>query len=96
MHENNDIEKINNIIENVRDNIYDYNLKNMFSNVDLLILKISDCINLEKISQDQISVFNTILENINICIQNKDYQLLADILKFRLKDFLENIKFKDR
>ena len=42
---NNDVEKINNRIENIRDNIYDYNLKAMFSNIDSLILEISNCVN---------------------------------------------------
>ena len=41
--------------------------------------------------KEKINGFNTILENINISIQNKDYQLVSDILKFQLKDFIENI-----
>ncbi len=87
----NDMDKVNNIIENIRDNIYDYNLKDMFSNIDSLIFEISSCVNLEEMPKDKINVFNTILENINISIKNKDYQLLSDILKFQLKDFVENI-----
>lgn len=87
----NGVEKINNRIEDIRNHIYDYNLKVMFSNIDSLILGISNCINVEEISKDKINVFNTILENINMSIENNDYQLLSDILKFQLKDFLENI-----
>lgn len=88
---NNCVEKINNKIEDIRDNIYDYNLNAMFNNIDSLILEISNCVNLEEMPKDKINVFNTILENINISIQNKDYQLVSDILKFQLKDFIENI-----
>ncbi|MBP2033809.1 hypothetical protein J2Z42_002516 [Clostridium algifaecis] len=87
----NHTDKINNRIENIRNNIYDYNLKEMFSDIDALILEISNCINLEKISEDKVNVFNVILGNINTAVQNKDYQLVSDILKFQLKDFMENI-----
>ncbi|WP_010237121.1 hypothetical protein [Clostridium arbusti] len=88
---NNCMDKIKNRIENIRDNIYDYNLKIMFSNVDSLILEISNCINLKEMPKDKVNILNTILQNINISIQNKDYQLVSDILKFQLKDFIENI-----
>lgn len=88
---NNCMDKIKNRIENIRDNIYDYNLKTMFSNVDSLILEISNCINLKEMPKDKVNILNTILQNINISIQNKDYQLVSDILKFQLKDFIENI-----
>jgi len=87
----NDVEKINNIIEDIRNSIFDYKLKSMFSDIDLLILEISNSVNLEKMPKDKINIFNTILENVNISIRNKDYQLVSDILKFQLKDFIENI-----
>ena len=87
----NNVEKINNRIEEIRDHIYEYNLKAMFSNIDSLIIEISNCVNFEEISKDKINVFNTILENINISIQNNDYQLLSDVLEFQLKDFIENM-----
>ena len=87
----NDVEKINNIIEDIRNSIFDYKLKAMFSDIDLLILEISNSVNLEKMPKDKINIFNAILENVNISIRNKDYQLVADILKFQLKDFIENI-----
>ena len=88
---NNYVEKISNKIEQISDNIYDYNIKVMFNNIDSLILEISNCINLEGISEGKINVFNTILENINISIRNKDYQLISDILNFQLKDFMKNV-----
>ena len=87
----NDINRISNKIENIRDSIYDYNLKAMFNNIDSLIIEISNYVNIEEMPKDKINVFNTILENINISIQNKDYLLVSDILKFQLKDFIENI-----
>lgn len=87
----NDIDKINNIIGDIRDYISEYNLKAMFTNIDSLILEISDRIDLDGISKEKIGILNTILQNINTSIQNKDYQLTSDILKFQLKDFLDNI-----
>lgn len=87
----NDIEKIIIKIDDIRDNIYDYNLKDMFSNIDSLILKLSNCGSLKIIPKDKTSDFNAILDNINISLRNSDYQLLSDILKFQLKVFLENI-----
>ena len=87
----NDINRISNKIENIRDSIYDYNLKAMFNNIDSLIIEISNYVNIEEMPKEKNNVFNTILENINISIQNKDYLLVSDILKFQLKDFIENI-----
>lgn len=87
----NDMEKLNSIIEDTRENIYDYNLKAMFCNIDSLILEMSNSIKLEEIPKDKINIFNNILENINISIRNKDYQLLSDILQFQLKKFVGNI-----
>lgn len=85
------VEKINRKIEDIRSDIYDYNLKDMFNNIDSLVIEISDCVNLKEMPKDKINIFNTILENINISIQNKDYQLVSDILKFQLNSFIENI-----
>lgn len=87
----NGIDKVCNMIDKIRDNIFDYNLNEVFINVDSLILELSKYESLELIPKEKISGFNTILGNINLSIQNKDYLLLSDVLKFQLKDFIENI-----
>ena len=87
----NSVDKVYNMIDKIRNNIFDYNIKEVFNNIDFLIHEISNYVNLEIIPEDKINVFNTILQNINLSIQNKDYLLLSDILKFQLKDFVENI-----
>ncbi len=87
----NGIEKICDKIDKIRNSIYDYDLKNVFTGLDDLILHILDYLNSEKLNEEKNIVFNAILENINSSIYNKDYMLLSDILKFQLRDYLEKL-----
>ena len=87
----NNLENIYNMIEKIRDNILVYDLNEVFINVDSLIQEISNSTSLESMPEEKIKVFNTILENLMVAMKNQDYLLLADVLKYQLKDFIENI-----
>ncbi|EHJ01505.1 hypothetical protein CDLVIII_5014 [Clostridium sp. DL-VIII] len=75
----------------IKENIYEYNLQEVFNNIDSLIPELSNYIMSKELAEVDTKIFNDILLNITIAMENKDYQLLADILNFQLESFLENI-----
>ncbi|MCY6483669.1 hypothetical protein OW763_04815 [Clostridium aestuarii] len=74
-------------IKQIRENIFDYRVDEFINDTVSLIDELSkDLKNL--INEDEVK-FNEIINYINISLQNKDYLLLADILKYELAPLLK-------
>lgn len=84
-------DKIIIVINNIRNNILEYNLNLVFIEVNGLITELLTYAQSERIPQEKVNDFNTILMELVTSFENKDYLLLSDILKYKLIMFLENI-----
>jgi hypothetical protein len=75
-------------IDEINQDIYDYKISIFTDRIIRLLENISQCIQTggDEVKQN----FNSILNYINISLENKDYLVLADILKYELKKFIED------
>lgn len=73
-----------NTIKSIREKIYEYNIKNALNDTVLLI----ESLNLQLSDNNRLK-YNEIVKYIVLSMENKDYELLSDILKFELEPFLD-------
>lgn len=88
------IKNILNIIHNIEDVIYNYNMEELNGLFELIIKELIDKYSL--FDNEQVNILNFILNKVNNSFENKDYILLCDILIFELKPFLNEFENNGR
>lgn len=77
------------IIDEIQDNIFEYDIKLAMFNISELIEKLVYIT--DKLDEVYIKDLNLIFNIMNTAINNKDYLLYSDILEFKLKPFMANV-----
>jgi hypothetical protein len=78
---------ITEVIEKIRVSIYKFDTNELPQQINSLIELLSPL--LKDFTVNEMKYLQEILEYINIGMQNKDYLLVSDILKFELNPFLK-------
>lgn len=73
------------LIDIIQENIFKYNINNIFENISLLVENIVSYIDVFAVEEIKL---NKILNWVNISLLNKDYLLLADILEYEFKPLI--------
>ena len=88
---NENVDRISSLANIIQNDIFEYNLNSVFEYMSELIAELVKLAENGDVKTEKIYMFNKILEEIVLSFENKDYLLLADILKFKLVTFIENI-----
>ncbi|AWI03677.1 hypothetical protein [Clostridium drakei] len=74
----------------IQNEIFEYDIKNAFENINSLINSLSNA--LTSIPQEYAVNMNEIFNYMNISLENKDYLIYSDILKYELEPLIHKIE----
>ncbi|MCC5910845.1 MAG: hypothetical protein JJT76_10455 [Clostridiaceae bacterium] len=80
-----------NTIIKIRENIFQNNIKTAVKDTLSLVDDINEEVDHNKYDEEQVEILNQIFNAINTSLYNKDYLLLADILEYELKTFINEL-----
>jgi hypothetical protein len=77
------------IINKIQNNIIDYDIRDLYSNINDLTKKLISCLN--ERNKEEIEYINEILKVLFTSMENRDYLFLNDILSFELLPYLKKV-----
>ena len=72
-------------LSNIQASIFDYEIKNVSTNLVNIFSEIIDNKLIDQNSQGKMNHLNNLMNHCLVAIQKKDYLLIADLLEFELK-----------